>query len=144
MDITSKVTDYSILPSPPFVEVAGIPNFRDLGGYPISTPPNHSVRRGFIYRCAEPSKVTKDGISKIQSLGITHMYDLRSNVEIERAQAAGRGGIVELDGCTRVFLPIFTDTDYSPESLALVYKDYTSGTEVKRKKRLHPDIDGIS
>jgi hypothetical protein len=92
------------------------------------------VRRGFIYRCAEPSKVTKDGIYKIQGLGITHIYDLRSNVEIERAQAAGRGGIVELDGCTRVFLPIFTDTDYSPESLALVYKDYTSGIEVKRKK----------
>jgi hypothetical protein len=130
MDTPQQITDYAELPSPPFIEVAGIHNFRDLGGYPVSNQPGYSVKRTLIYRCAEPSKVTEDGISKMQRLGITHMYDLRSNVEIQRAEAAGRRGVVEWDGCTRVFVPVFTDQDYSPEKLALRYKDYASGTEV--------------
>lgn len=130
MDKTAHITEFADLPSPPFVDVEGISNFRDLGGYPLSNQPNRSVRRQFIYRCAEPSKVTENGITTMQKLGITHMYDLRSNNEIERAQAAGRGGVVEWEGCSRVFAPVFTDKDYSPENLAIRYKDYMSGTEV--------------
>jgi len=120
------------LPSPPFITVAGIPNFRDLGGYPSASPSNYSIRREVIYRCAEPSQVTKDGITTMQRLGITHVYDLRSSNEIERAQAAGWGGVVEWEGCERVFVPVFSDQDYSPENLAVRYKDYSAnGTEVK-------------
>lgn len=130
MNTSSQITDYAVLPSPPFIEVAGIQNFRDLGGYPVSNRPNYSVRRDLIYRCAEPSSVTEDGIRTMQKLGVTHIYDLRSKIEIARSEAAGRGGIVQWDGCARVFAPVFTDQDYSPEQLALRYKDYTSGTEV--------------
>lgn len=130
MDTSPQITDYAVLPSPPFIEVTGIPNFRDLGGYPLSNRPNYSVRRDLIYRCAEPSKVTEDGICTMQKLGITHTYDLRSRPEIERGEAAGRGGVVEWDGCTRVFVPVFADQDYSPEKLALRYMDYSSGIEV--------------
>ncbi|KAE9365315.1 hypothetical protein N431DRAFT_387449 [Stipitochalara longipes BDJ] len=130
MTTLTEKADTADLLSPPFITVAGIQNFRDLGGYPITSLSNHSIRREVIYRCAEPSKVTKDGIATMQSLGITHIYDLRSNNEIERAQTAGRGGVVEWDGCKRVFVPVFTDKDYSPENLAVRYKDYaTTGTE---------------
>ena len=67
----------------------------------------------------------------MQQLGITHIYDLRSINEIEQNQAAGRGGIVEWDGCERVFAPVFLEADYSPEQLAVRFKDYASdGTEV--------------
>ncbi|KAH6674919.1 tyrosine/serine phosphatase-like protein [Halenospora varia] len=114
----------------PFVEVAGIPNFRDLGGYPITSPTNHSIKREVIYRCAEPSRVTKDGIETMQRLGITHIYDLRSDQEIKRYEAAGRGGIVEWEGCERVFVPVFKNQDGSPEGLAVRYRNYaTGGTE---------------
>jgi protein tyrosine/serine phosphatase len=109
---------------PPFITVAGIPNFRDLGGYPISYPANHSVRREVIYRCGEPSQATKDGISTINRLGITHIYDLRSNPEIQRNIDSGRGGVVEWDGCERVFVPVFAEQDYSPEKIALRFSDY--------------------
>lgn len=89
------------------------------------------MRTGIIYRSAEPQRVTKDGIATMNSLGITHIYDLRSNNEIERTEAAGRGGVVEWDGCERVFVPVFTDMDYSPEKLAVRYQDYAAeGTEV--------------
>ncbi|KAG9231824.1 tyrosine/serine phosphatase-like protein [Amylocarpus encephaloides] len=130
MSKSASSTEDAALPSPPFVPVDGIPNFRDLGGYPVSTKPNHSVRQGIIYRCAEPSQVTPDGVGTLTKLGITHAYDLRSNDEIERAVAAGRGGVTAWDGCKRVFAPVFTDQDYSPEVLAVRFKDYaTLGTE---------------
>jgi len=66
----------------------------------------------------------------MNSLGITHIYDLRSNNEIEKNEAAGRGGIVEWDGCKRVFVPVFADVDYSPEKLAIRFQHYAGGTEV--------------
>ncbi len=51
--------------------------------------------------------------------------------EIRRGEAAGRGGVVEWDGCERVFVPVFKELDYSPESLTVRFKDYASdGTEV--------------
>ncbi|KAM3066559.1 hypothetical protein ACMFMG_002273 [Clarireedia jacksonii] len=115
--------------APPFITVGGIPNFRDLGGYPTSSA-SHSIRQKVVYRCAEPQKVTKDGIATMQELGITHIYDLRSQNEIERNEKAGRGGIVEWEGCQRVFAPVFPAQDYSPERLAIRYRDYASaGTE---------------
>ncbi|KAG9244984.1 tyrosine phosphatase family-domain-containing protein [Calycina marina] len=116
------------LPSPPFIEVNGIHNFRDLGGYPVASS-GKSVKRGIIFRCAEPTLVTSDGISTMQSLGITHCYDLRSSTEIQRNIDAGRGGVKEWEGCERVFVPVFRDQDYSPEKLAVRFKDYFDGVE---------------
>jgi hypothetical protein len=118
------------LPSPPFITVTGIPNFRDLGGYPVAGSKKHSFRRGIVYRCGEPTSVKEDGISTMSELGITHIYDLRSNIEIERNVEAGRGGVKEWEGCERVFVPIFPDEDYSPEKLAVRFNDYVGGTEV--------------
>jgi len=119
------------IPSPPFVSIEGILNFRDLGGYAVSSAlDSQSIRRNVIYRCGEPNRVTLDGIAKLRSLGITHAYDLRSTTEIEKNIAAGRGGTVEWDGCERVFAPVFNEKDYSPENIAIRYKDYASeGTE---------------
>jgi len=129
MATNSDTKEMVDLPSPPFVSVSGIHNFRDLGGYAVS--PTLSVRRNVIYRCGEPSKVTQDGIETLKSLGVTRMYDLRSKVEIDRNKDANWGGIKEWDGCERVFTPVFIDQDYSPENLALRFKDYASeGTEV--------------
>ncbi|KAL2062371.1 hypothetical protein VTL71DRAFT_6637 [Oculimacula yallundae] len=127
MSSTLPTEEAAKLPSPPFITVAGIYNFRDVGGYSISTSSNHSIRRNILFRCAEPSKITQDGISTVQKLGITHVYDLRSRPEIERNRAAGRGGIIEWEGCTRVFAPVFEDRDYSPEAIAGRFKDYASG-----------------
>lgn len=51
------------LPSPPFVNVPGTANFRDAGD-------GKTMRYGFIYRSADPSKATTDGLVKMnRSLG---------------------------------------------------------------------------
>ncbi|OTA95442.1 hypothetical protein M434DRAFT_209780 [Hypoxylon sp. CO27-5] len=122
------------LPSPPFHPIPGLPNFRDIGGYPVSGSPQDGasathkiVRRGLVYRSSEPSKVTEDGIQKLKGLGIEKVFDLRSAVEIEAGQRDGFGWKVkEIDGARREFVPVFLDQDYSPEALALRYKNYSS------------------
>lgn len=48
----------SSLPSPPFVPVEGISNFRDIGD-------NVHVRRGLVYRSADPSKASPAGLKKM-------------------------------------------------------------------------------
>lgn len=51
------------LPSPPFVNVPGTANFRDAGD-------GKTMRYGLIYRSADPSKATTDGLVKMnRSLG---------------------------------------------------------------------------
>lgn len=51
------------LPSPPFVDVPGIANFRDAGGQKTTT--GRKVRNGLVYRSADPSKATEEGMKKM-------------------------------------------------------------------------------
>lgn len=108
-------------PSPPFIAIPGLANFRTIGPLPLPAQPHHHIRPGLIYRSAEPSRLHPAGITTLQALAITHVYDLRSAVEIERHQAPIR----EWPGCRRVFVPIFHDQDYSPEAIALRYQHYS-------------------
>jgi hypothetical protein len=45
------------LPSPPFIDVPGIANFRGVGG-------DH-VGPGLLYRSADPTNATKAGLEKL-------------------------------------------------------------------------------
>jgi hypothetical protein len=58
----------SDITSPPFVVVDGIANFRDIGGYPTFT--GQLITKGLAFRCADPSKATREGLEKMsQDLG---------------------------------------------------------------------------
>lgn len=119
------------LPSPPFVDIPGLKNFRDLGGYPVPGQPGKVVKRNLVFRASEPSKVTDEGISKLNALGITHVYDLRSEMEIQRDAASAGRQVKVWQGAERVFVPVFRDHDYSPAAIAQRYSGYSSeGTEV--------------
>ncbi|KAI0805464.1 tyrosine phosphatase [Xylaria sp. FL0064] len=130
------------LPCPPFVSVPGLPNFRDAGGYevtsesPSNTPPEGKrrakiFRRGILFRSSEPSRLTDTGAAQLsQQLGIKLVYDLRSAVEIARSVDSGLGfPLREWEGSERKFVPVFLDQDYSPEALALRYKNYASESD---------------
>lgn len=115
----------SDLPSPPFIPLQGIPNFRDLGGWPIAGEPNKSVRRNLIFRCAEPTRATDEDIEKIKSLGVTKIFDLRSRPEIEKLQISGAAGVVTAwPGIERVYCPVFPEESYDPVMLAKRHADY--------------------
>jgi len=106
----------STLPSPPFIDVPGIANFRDIGGYPVQSPsdspggrPTRSIRRGLIFRSGEPTRLTKSGMQKLQSMGVTTIFDLRSAAEAMKDVHA----IIESDGSRieRISAPIFAEDE---------------------------------
>jgi hypothetical protein len=58
------------LPSPPFIEVPGIHNFRDIGD-------GHLVKTGLVFRSADPTKATEAGLEKMsQDLGKVRLQPL--------------------------------------------------------------------
>lgn len=113
---------------PPFVQVEGISNFRSIGGYPIVSPfPSHkrSTRHDFIYRSADPCYITLAGRAKVLSLGITTVYDLRSQPEVEKQLAKEPSAAAPIaDGVARRFVPVFAHQDWSPEAIAERHSDY--------------------
>ncbi|KAG8625404.1 hypothetical protein KVT40_007155 [Elsinoe batatas] len=125
------------LPSPPFHHCPGLPNLRDVGGYPLTVPTcptTHSVRRGLLYRSADPSRIPSQGLSLLRDeLNIRTVFDLRSVPEIQRVGAFYSAGdseqVKKQKGVERVWTPVFREEDYSPEKVGVRYKAYTRGSE---------------
>lgn len=115
------------LPSPPFIHVDGIANFRDLGGYPIASSTTTSVKRGLIYRSADPYRVSDNGKTRLHDLKIRTVFDLRSKPEVARAVLGNVDSLSSIPGLERRFTPVFPNQDASPEALAIRYKDYAHG-----------------
>lgn len=104
--------------SPPFCNVDGVRNLRDIGGYDIPSPAT-TTRKNFIYRSAQLSKITPEGCNTLVSdLGIKTVYDLRSASEVLKNIAP------EIPGATVLATPVFQDgvDKSSPEKLALRYR----------------------
>jgi protein tyrosine/serine phosphatase len=101
---------------------------RDAGGYAIGNELRKAVRRGVLFRSADLTELGGEGIGTLQRLGITHVFDLRSVVELAKS---GEQSPRELwQGASHVFVPVFLDKDYSPEALALRFRSYSEGPEV--------------
>lgn len=101
------------IPYPPFVNVEGVPNFRDVGGYacppPATADPSrkYSIRPGYVFRCSELSQITPHGDEMLTGRGgfnIRTLYDLRS----EREAANPRG---QPKGVKCISVPVFAAQD---------------------------------
>lgn len=130
---------------PPFVQVEGISNFRSIGGYPIisSSPTSgkRSTRQNFIYRSADPCYITSAGRSKVLSLGITTVYDLRSEPEVNRQLAKDPASATPIaKGVVRRFVPVFADKDWSPEAIAQRHSAYADSTSAAGYARAYAQM----
>lgn len=67
--------------TPPAAEIAGVYNFRDLGGG--VTAGGRSVRTGVIFRSASLDEMTDEGLTTLESLGVRTVVDVRSESEVE-------------------------------------------------------------
>lgn len=138
------------LPTPPFLHVIGVPNFRDLGGYKCQPPSTasssdasktYTLRRNLLYRCAHPTHLTAEGAEYLtNNLNVRYMYDLRSAPEIHRlANTVANSGkdvyplaspdtgcLDEVPGLTRHFVPVYQSEDYGPVALATKLAWYTA------------------
>lgn len=129
------IQDNSTLPSPPFFLVPNINNLRDAA-ISLSTP-SGPIRQDILFRSAEVSKLDRSGWGAVHSLGVAHVFDLRSKPEVEKgwagivAKADGGEDVrpswlrdMEDAGVNRTWVPVFKETDYSPEKLAERYQKY--------------------
>ncbi|KAK3951143.1 protein-tyrosine phosphatase-like protein [Pseudoneurospora amorphoporcata] len=121
-----------ILPSPPFISAPGVANLRDVGGYEIPSTSGNTkkmVRKGVVFRSADPTKLTDEGVVVMQTLGIAHVYDFRSKLEFGKTPETEPK---EWEGAQRHWVPVFAEVDLSPEAQAVKmrrFKDYTNGPE---------------
>ncbi|KIW97148.1 uncharacterized protein Z519_02540 [Cladophialophora bantiana CBS 173.52] len=153
-EATPEPSDFSIafpdhLPTPPFLHVQGVPNFRELGGYPCQPPSSsqpppsktYVLKKNLLYRCAHPTHLTPTGASYLTTtLNVHDMYDLRSAPEINRlagtVASSGKsvyplaspvsGCIDEVPGLNRHFVPVYQTEDYGPVALATKLAWYTA------------------
>ena len=72
------------------VNIPGIQNFRDLGGYP-SYPGKKQMRWGMIYRSAEIDSLEYCSRRELKNLGIKTLLDLRTPSEIGRQSPLQKG-----------------------------------------------------
>ncbi|KAK3637397.1 hypothetical protein LTR56_008710 [Elasticomyces elasticus] len=121
------------LPSPPFINVEGVPNFRDLGGHRCilnDTDIARSLRKGYLFRCAQPAHITSTGIDTLTTtLNIHDTYDLRSSKEIRLMSIRYPDLSQEIPGVTRHHVPIYRDEDYTPISMAEKYQQTIDPTQ---------------
>jgi protein-tyrosine phosphatase len=63
------------------LEIASIPNLRDLGGY--RTSDGATVANGLVYRSNQLSGIPQDDMDKLAQLGLKNTFDLRTATERE-------------------------------------------------------------
>jgi len=110
--------------APPFVTIDGVSNVRTLGNYPSTTYPGQLTTPNFAFRAAEVSGITALGKAQLESLGIKKVFDLRSDIELEKFGTP----VPELTTHTEILrVPVFKKEDYSPEMISRRYGLYASG-----------------
>lgn len=67
------------LPSGAPLRIAGLPNLRDIGGWPIGG--GDRVRRGMLYRSVQITQLDEDGAVAFAALGLRTVFDLRTEAE---------------------------------------------------------------
>ncbi|KAL5507879.1 hypothetical protein ACEPAH_5497 [Sanghuangporus vaninii] len=113
----------------PFVHIDGVTNVRSLGPYPVKPQSQEDAsvrlltRPRQLFRSAEVSGITEQGKVQMRELGITRVFDLRSDTEMEKYGTPAP----QIEGVEVVRAPVFQIEDYSPEVMARRFQLYASG-----------------
>ncbi len=142
MQMTPPLDALRDWPHTSFINIEAVRNFRDIGGHAISC--GVSVRRKLVYRSGYLDDLTEAGRLQIQKLGIKKIFDLRSFLEVGRSKREDgqyECWLASSDGPERIVVPVFRDEDFTPEAMAVRFKDYASkGTEARSFPQTEPLI----
>ncbi|CAO0802452.1 unnamed protein product [Mucor circinelloides] len=106
---------------PRWIDIPGVKNFRDIGGWPLKDGSGY-IRERIVFRCGHLVDITQKGIETLNRLNVIAAFDFRSDPEIER-----QGVMPQIKGLTRYPSAMFTEADYSPAALATRWKGYFEG-----------------
>jgi hypothetical protein len=98
--IPTSASMHLTLPTPPFHPLPSLPNFRTIGGWPIS-PTTHV--RPLIYRGSDTTHLTATDIHALLALNIRADFDLRSASQVAKL---GYRDLSEW-GIERIWCPVF-------------------------------------
>ena len=90
-------------------------NFRDIAAHTSHL----ALRTGFIFRSAQPYGATATGIEQMRVLGITTIFDLRADAEIE--ETARLTPLREIEGLNRVSAPVFESSEKKVAGKLMAY-----------------------
>ena len=76
----TTTAEHDLLLPPPWINIEGVINIRDLGGYKCSQ--SQIVKPLTIFRSGEPSRITERGRQQLRALGVTTFFDLRNDGEV--------------------------------------------------------------
>lgn len=134
-DDTMRVERYksastaSVSRSQRWKDVEGVCNFRDLGGYEVvdfellNSNQSVEVRPNYAFRCADTSQITEKGLQTLSRLGITTVFDLRSDSEVldrpfpVKLCDSVTGGTIQYK-----HIPMFPKTNLGPGEIFLRYQ----------------------
>ncbi|GLB44960.1 putative tyrosine phosphatase family protein [Lyophyllum shimeji] len=117
----SDPTSGNILRSLPFVVVDGVMNMRTVGGYPAAAyAAGTQVTPLHVFRSGDLSRITELGQTQLRALGITTVFDLRSEAEIARYGSTTPG----IEGVRVVRAPAMTDAAWHAADLEALLRKY--------------------
>ncbi|KAI9302522.1 tyrosine phosphatase family-domain-containing protein [Cunninghamella echinulata] len=106
---------------PRWIDVKGVKNFRDIGGWPTKDGSGY-IRERTVFRCGHLAGIHPEGIETLKRLNVIAAFDFRSDPEIAR-----QGMGPDIPGLIRYPSAMFTEADYSPAALATRWKGYFEG-----------------
>lgn len=140
------MSEIKILPKrwPPFIDIDGVSNFRELGDYvcyPSQTAQpllgsihgkasEWCIRPGFLFRSAQPSQITPQGLEILnKKLNVQAIFDFRSVKDIALVSDRIPNAILDIPGTTRHVVPVYDEHDQTLGSLAERYEAITVGSQ---------------
>ena len=126
------------LPDPFLPAATGVHNIRHLGGYALNAPsaighlPSYCIEPHIIFRSAEPSRITPEGIALLEKYNVKTVFDLRAKSETEKNEAMTP--VKTWDGVKRISVPCGENDEAGPERMAEKSKVYMEdGSKVRRE-----------
>ncbi|MBZ0286357.1 MAG: tyrosine-protein phosphatase, partial [Anaerolineae bacterium] len=125
------------------LQVEGVANFRDVGGY--KTADGRRVRRGLVFRSGTLAYLTNDGLQKLSDLGIKLVCDLRGADELTDAPDR----LPTSPAPQYIHLPLTVQDDrrqrlrallFNPKSVAPMLPEMYTGTMIDGNARLYGDV----
>ncbi|KAI8984742.1 protein-tyrosine phosphatase-like protein [Mycotypha africana] len=108
---------------PRWIDVDGVRNFRDIGGWPTKDKAGY-IRERVVFRSANLANATPDGIERLIKLNVKAIFDFRYDREVEK-----NGILREIPGVSHFAYNMFEEGLKTPEDAKAHLMEYLKGEE---------------